>query len=44
MDDYPENIQTYLRLAAQTSPNRLMLINLHFFGYCPLCDAGNPTQ
>jgi Fur family peroxide stress response transcriptional regulator len=43
MDDFPENIQTYLNLAARTSPNHLMFVNLHFFGYCSLCEAGNLT-
>ncbi len=44
MDNFPENIQEYLKLAAQNSPNRLRFVNLHFFGYCPHCGASGQTQ
>ncbi len=44
MDDFPENIQAYLKLAAQGSSNRLRFVNLHFFGYCPHCDVGNQAK
>jgi Fur family peroxide stress response transcriptional regulator len=37
LNDFPDNIQTYLTLAAQNSPNRLLSVSLHFFGYCPQC-------
>jgi Fur family peroxide stress response transcriptional regulator len=41
MNDFPENIQGYLEQARQNSLHRLQFVNLHFYGYCQHCDAGN---
>jgi Fur family peroxide stress response transcriptional regulator len=39
LGDFPENIVDSLKRAAQIALNHLKFINLHFFGYCPQCDA-----
>ncbi len=44
LDGFPEDIQDYLERAAQSSPNRLLFVNVLVYGYCPHCDVGNQTK
>ncbi len=37
MDNFPDDVENYVRKAASTSPCEIKFVNLHFYGYCPLC-------
>lgn len=44
MPDFQANLDGCMEQAAHHTPNHLRFVNLHFFGYCPQCDAGNQKQ
>lgn len=44
VDEFPGDLENFIRKAAASSPNKIKFANLHLYGYCPQCGTAIKNQ